>query len=43
MQRRDFIVGLVAAITGSIHTNAQELQLPPLVGHLASVAAARTT
>ena len=34
MRRRDFIVGLGAAITGSIHTNAQELQLPPLVGHL---------
>jgi len=34
MRRRDFIVGLGAAITGSIQTNAQELQLPPLVGHL---------
>jgi putative ABC transport system substrate-binding protein len=34
MQRRDFIVGLGAAITGSIQTNAQELQLLPLVGHL---------
>jgi len=35
MQRREFIVGLGAAITGSIQTNAQEL-LPsvPLVGYL---------
>jgi putative tryptophan/tyrosine transport system substrate-binding protein len=35
MERREFIVGLGAAITGSIQTNAQEL-LPsvPLVGYL---------
>jgi putative tryptophan/tyrosine transport system substrate-binding protein len=35
MQRREFIVGLGAAITGSVQTNAQEL-LPsvPLVGYL---------
>jgi putative ABC transport system substrate-binding protein len=34
MQRREFIVGLGAAITGSIGTDAQELQPVPLVGHL---------
>jgi len=34
MQRREFIVGLGAAITGSIGTNAQELQPVPLVGYL---------
>jgi putative tryptophan/tyrosine transport system substrate-binding protein len=34
MQRREFIAGLGAAITGSIQTNAQELPLLPLVGHL---------
>jgi putative ABC transport system substrate-binding protein len=35
MQRREFIVGLGAAITGSIQTNAQELLTPvPLVGYL---------
>jgi putative ABC transport system substrate-binding protein len=37
MRRRDFIAGLGAAVTGSIRTNAQQLQqLPPvaLVGYL---------
>ena len=34
MQRRAFIVGLGAAITGSIQTNAQELPSVPLVGYL---------
>jgi putative ABC transport system substrate-binding protein len=34
MQRREFIAGLGAVITGSIQTNAQELPLLPLVGHL---------
>jgi putative ABC transport system substrate-binding protein len=34
MRRREFIAGLGAAITGSIQTNAQELALLPLVGHL---------
>src|SRR5580704_15508505 len=34
MQRRDFIVGLGAAITGSIQTDAQELTPVPLVGYL---------
>jgi putative tryptophan/tyrosine transport system substrate-binding protein len=35
MQRREFIVGLGAAITGPIQTNAQELLTPvPLVGYL---------
>jgi hypothetical protein len=34
MQRWEFIVGLGAAITGSIQPNAQELPLFPLVGHL---------
>jgi putative tryptophan/tyrosine transport system substrate-binding protein len=34
MQRREFIVGLGAAITGSIRTDAQELQSVPLVGYL---------
>jgi putative ABC transport system substrate-binding protein len=34
MQRREFIAGLGAVITGSIQTDAQELTLPPLVGHL---------
>ncbi len=34
MQRREFIAGLGAALTGSIQTNAQELPLLPLVGHL---------
>jgi putative ABC transport system substrate-binding protein len=34
MQRREFIAGLGAVITGSIKTDAQELTLPPLVGHL---------
>ncbi len=34
MRRREFIAGLGAAITGSIRTHAQELPLPPLVGHL---------
>jgi putative ABC transport system substrate-binding protein len=34
MQRREFIVGLGAAITGSIQTDAQELTPVPLVGYL---------
>jgi putative ABC transport system substrate-binding protein len=34
MQRREFIAGLGAAITGSIQTNAQELPSVPLVGYL---------
>jgi hypothetical protein len=34
MQRREFIVGLGAAITGSIQTDAQELPSVPLVGYL---------
>jgi len=34
MQRREFIVGLGAAITGSIQTDAQELPPVPLVGYL---------
>jgi putative ABC transport system substrate-binding protein len=34
MQRRDFIVGLGAAITGSIQAGAQELAPVPLVGYL---------
>jgi putative ABC transport system substrate-binding protein len=34
MRRREFIAGLGAAITGSVQTNAQELALLPLVGHL---------
>jgi putative tryptophan/tyrosine transport system substrate-binding protein len=34
MQRREFIVGLGAAITGSIRTDAQELQRLRLVGYL---------
>jgi putative tryptophan/tyrosine transport system substrate-binding protein len=34
MRRREFIAGLGATITGSIQTNAQELPLLPLVGHL---------
>jgi putative tryptophan/tyrosine transport system substrate-binding protein len=34
MQRREFIAGLGATITVSIQTNAQELPLLPLVGHL---------
>jgi putative ABC transport system substrate-binding protein len=34
MQRREFIVGLGAAITGSIRTDAQELPSVPLVGYL---------
>jgi hypothetical protein len=34
MQRRQFIVGLGAAITGSIQTDAQELPSVPLVGYL---------
>jgi putative tryptophan/tyrosine transport system substrate-binding protein len=34
MQRRAFIAGLGATITGSIQPNAQELPLFPLVGHL---------
>jgi putative tryptophan/tyrosine transport system substrate-binding protein len=34
MQRREFIVGLGAAITGSIRTDAQELPFVPLVGYL---------
>jgi putative tryptophan/tyrosine transport system substrate-binding protein len=34
MQRRAFIAGLGATITGSIQPNAQELPLLPLVGHL---------
>ena len=35
MQRREFIAGLGAAITGSIQTNAQELlRSVPLVGYL---------
>src|SRR5580704_439494 len=34
MQRREFIVGLGAAITGSIQTHAQELPSVPLVGYL---------
>ena len=34
MRRREFIVGLGAAITGSIPTNAQELSPVPLVGYL---------
>jgi putative tryptophan/tyrosine transport system substrate-binding protein len=34
MQRREFIVGLGAAITGSIRTDAQELTPVPLVGYL---------
>jgi hypothetical protein len=31
MQRREFIVGLGAAITGPIQTNAQELLTPVLI------------
>jgi putative tryptophan/tyrosine transport system substrate-binding protein len=34
MQRREFIVGMGAAITGSIQTDAQELTPVPLVGYL---------
>src|SRR5580692_8956111 len=34
MQRREFIVGLGAAITGSMRTDAQELTPVPLVGYL---------
>jgi ABC-type uncharacterized transport system substrate-binding protein len=34
MQRREFIAGLGAVITGSIRTDAQELTPVPLVGHL---------
>src|SRR5258706_14251855 len=34
MQRREFIVGLRAAITGSIRTDAQGLPRLPLVGYL---------
>src|SRR5271169_5309111 len=34
MQRREFIAGLGAAITGSIQTQAQELLPVPLVGYL---------
>src|SRR5271170_3137282 len=34
MQRREFIAGLGAAITGSIQTHAQELLPVPLVGYL---------
>jgi putative tryptophan/tyrosine transport system substrate-binding protein len=34
MQRREFIVGLGAAITGSVRTGAQELPPVPLVGYL---------
>jgi putative ABC transport system substrate-binding protein len=34
MQRREFIVGLGAVITGSIKSDAQELPLVPLVGYL---------
>jgi hypothetical protein len=34
MQRREFIVGPGAAITGSIQTDAQELRPVPLVGYL---------
>jgi hypothetical protein len=34
MQRREFIAGLGAAITGSIQTNAQQLPSVPLVGYL---------
>jgi putative tryptophan/tyrosine transport system substrate-binding protein len=34
MQRREFIAGLGAAITGSIQTHAQELLRVPLVGYL---------
>src|SRR5580704_4587006 len=34
MQRREFIVGLGAAITGSIQTDAEELPSVPLVGYL---------
>ena len=34
MQRREFIAGLGAVITGSIKTEAQELPLVPLVGYL---------
>jgi putative tryptophan/tyrosine transport system substrate-binding protein len=34
MRRREFIVGLGAAITGSIQTDAQELPTVPLVGYL---------
>src|SRR5580704_12159776 len=34
MQRREFIVGLGAAITGSIRTDAQGLPRLPLVGYL---------
>jgi putative ABC transport system substrate-binding protein len=34
MRRREFIAGLGITITGSIQTNAQELPLLPLVGHL---------
>jgi putative ABC transport system substrate-binding protein len=34
MQRREFIVGLGAAITGSIRTDAQGLTRLPLVGYL---------
>jgi putative tryptophan/tyrosine transport system substrate-binding protein len=34
MQRREFIAGLGAAITGSIQTNAQQLPPVPLVGYL---------
>jgi putative tryptophan/tyrosine transport system substrate-binding protein len=34
MQRREFIVGLGAAITGSIQTEAQEVPPVPLVGYL---------
>jgi hypothetical protein len=35
MRRREFIVGLGAAITGSIQANAQDLlQSVPLVGYL---------
>jgi len=34
MQRREFIVGLGAAITGSIRTDAQDLSRLSLVGYL---------
>src|SRR5580704_17339515 len=34
MRRREFVVGLGAAITGSIQTDAQELTPVPLVGYL---------
>ncbi len=41
MQRREFIAGLGAAITGSIRADAQELTLVPLVGYLDDGAADR--